>query len=175
MTQLTVPKTHVIITFSKTKHFITSAQNETLKHLRDGDSIDLDGSRIRASTISVIMPIQEYYQNFPDQRPAEPAKELIIHDDAPIEKKAERSERSLRGLIAGMTMYVENHDAGPGVKAEIKKHSARYETLYGKQFVMDDIDRARCRSSFLERDSHGYKMPCQPCIGSVLGMAKQFA
>lgn len=70
MNQLsTEVKTHVLITFSGSKHMITDEQEKTLRKASDQDRIYIGSTMIRVSTIKQVMPIEEYYQQFPEERP----------------------------------------------------------------------------------------------------------
>lgn len=61
--------THVVIT-PKTTHFIGQQTNEILEQASLEDMVELDdGSKIKVSAIMEVLPLEEYYNNFPDERP----------------------------------------------------------------------------------------------------------
>jgi len=64
-------KKFVIITFTKSHHFITEEQNEKLKHLSLTDKIEIDGCWVAMSNIAEVLTIEKYYQEYPDERPQE--------------------------------------------------------------------------------------------------------
>jgi hypothetical protein len=64
------PKTHVIVTFTKTHYFITQKQYDAINQLSvDGhtDSVEIDGSRIFFKNIADIPTLDKYRESFPDK------------------------------------------------------------------------------------------------------------
>lgn len=62
-------KTHVLITYNDSHHFINFKQNEALKNLGKDDRIEIDGSTIKGSNISEVMTLEIYYKTYPDLKP----------------------------------------------------------------------------------------------------------
>lgn len=62
-------KTHVIITFNRNIHFITLNQKNKIEMLTDKERISLGESFIRVSSISEMLPIEDYYKTHPKERP----------------------------------------------------------------------------------------------------------
>jgi len=56
-------KTHVIITFNKTEHFITLDQYKKLTTMGNDGFIEIDGSAIRITSVSEIIPVAKHKGN----------------------------------------------------------------------------------------------------------------
>lgn len=70
MNQLnTKPKTHVIITFDGLNIFITEEQNKALVGLSSDKFVKVNGIAVKGSSISTVLPIAEFYQQYPDKKP----------------------------------------------------------------------------------------------------------
>jgi hypothetical protein len=68
--QLTTnPKTHVIIFYDKSTQFITSREQELLFSTSQ-DFVRVSGQVIAVKNISKVLTTQEYYQQYPETRPA---------------------------------------------------------------------------------------------------------
>lgn len=71
MNELSVDaKTHVIITHAGSHYFITSVQNDNLGLIGLGDFFELDGNKIKGSSIAEVMSLAQYYETYPEKRPA---------------------------------------------------------------------------------------------------------
>lgn len=69
MNQLTTnPKTHVIITFTKSHHFITQKQHDSLINMGQNAQIIVDGNMIKTSNIAEIISTDKYYETYPEKR-----------------------------------------------------------------------------------------------------------
>lgn len=63
--------THVIVTHKDGHYFITEDQNKSLSQLALDGLYELDdGSKIKGSSIAEVMPLEKYYQQFPEKKPA---------------------------------------------------------------------------------------------------------
>lgn len=62
-------KTHIVITINKNKYFITSQQEIFLRTAEMRDSIYTDKGMFKVHQITEILPIEEYYNNNPEERP----------------------------------------------------------------------------------------------------------
>ena len=69
MTDLTELNTYVILTFSGNKYFITERQEKKLRGMSKDDIIPLNGNTIKASAISEIITLADYYSQHPSERP----------------------------------------------------------------------------------------------------------
>lgn len=159
-------KTHVILTFAGTKHHITSEQNEKLKFVGEKDFFQVDGTMLKMSTVSAIMPIEEYYLSKPDERPAPKLPEFVAPpvEAVPLDRQAERSEKALRGMLAGIAHYIENHGTNPVIDSEFAKRKTKYKSLYGREFEYGERDRERVLDSLSEQSGGLPKVPCRPCL-----------
>lgn len=62
-------KTHVIITYTKSHHFITAGQQAALVNLSGDQFIEIDGNKIRGSSIAEIMTMEKYRETYPEKAP----------------------------------------------------------------------------------------------------------
>lgn len=62
-------KTHIIITFTGGKYFITQEQYNVISKMDNNKKIILPSAVINTNVISEIQTINEYYNNHPDERP----------------------------------------------------------------------------------------------------------
>ena len=128
---------HVIITYGKTPHHITKKENKELQRLPNTDSIYVEGCTIRIANIAEILTISKYYEQNPKERPGVntqyledfqvPAREYV-----PIEKRAEKTEARLFGLIDGLGKYI---DENPQAKIALDMYIRKMRTflkLYGR-------------------------------------------
>ena len=129
-----LPFTHVIITFSKTRHFITAREQMALKSLPNGVLAEMGGSVVNTSSISEILTVEDFYRSHPDERPAEPPPEFQIprEEYVPLERQAERSQNRMKGLLRGLREYCATPESGPNSKAMLEKAEKRYAELYGQ-------------------------------------------
>lgn len=63
-------KTHIIITFTKAHHPITSKQNEALEGLSLDSLIDIDGNKIKGSDIAAVLEMDKYKETYPEKQSA---------------------------------------------------------------------------------------------------------
>lgn len=67
MTLSTDVKTHVIITYKGSHHFITSQQEQALTRLTNDSQIRIDGNTIRGGDIAEVLTTEKYYESFPEK------------------------------------------------------------------------------------------------------------
>lgn len=128
-----LPFTHVIVTFSKTRHFITAREQQALKSLPNGVLAEMGGSIINTSSIAEIVTVEDFYRSHPDERPTEAPPEFKVPRDeyVPLERQAERAETRMSGLVKGLREYCAKPEAGPNSKAMLERAEKRYIELYG--------------------------------------------
>ncbi len=68
MNLTTEVRTHVIITFSKSHHFITQKQNDWLVNQGRDIKFTVDGNSITTNNIAEILTIEKYYETYPDKQ-----------------------------------------------------------------------------------------------------------
>lgn len=97
-------KTHVIITFSKSHHFITSKQNDWL--IRQGKDVKftVEGSSVTTNNIAEILTIQKYYETFPDKQPKTYGQPYSEQEPITFDGVVSQAERAfkLERLLIGM-------------------------------------------------------------------------
>lgn len=59
--------THVIITYTKSHHFITAGQQAALVDLSSDQFIEIDGNKIRGSSIAEVITVEKYRETYPDK------------------------------------------------------------------------------------------------------------
>lgn len=162
----TIPFTHVVITFNKSKHFITKEEDVGLRMQPNGVLVKLGDSTINTSSISEILSLEDYYRLNPDERPQETnIFELPKEKEVSLESQIEGRERALRGLLASLAHFIENHGTNKYLAHEFERWKKSYKTRYGKEFEYDETDRARVIESFREKDIQGNpKINCKPCL-----------
>jgi len=101
MTQLTDnPKNHIIIFPDKSRRFITEKQAMIILQLagEEHKSIKIENAYYSISMIrnATIMPIEDYYQQYPDERPP------IYNEIQTFPKRNYISQTALQGIIKGL-------------------------------------------------------------------------
>ncbi len=103
--------THVVITFTGGKYFITKQYHNILKNLNFQGTITLNKSIIHAKNIAEVLPIQEYYKQHPKEIPAPkfpiftPQEDQINQILSPIKSKEKRI-RALGQMMVGLKKYI---------------------------------------------------------------------
>ena len=133
-----LPSTHVVVTFSKTRHFITARENMALKNQPNGVLVQLGESTINTSSIAEILSLEDFYRSHPDERPAEPPQEFKVprEEYVPLDRQAERSKGRMGSLVRGLREYCSTPASGPNSKAMLAKAEMRYQELYGSPVVL---------------------------------------
>lgn len=102
-------KTHVIITYTKSHHFITARQRDALVNLSSDQFIEIDGNQIRGSSIAEVMTVEKYRETYPEKIPTHYGQPYSPNYEVPLpnvyktleQKMNERKsflEAGLRGL-----------------------------------------------------------------------------
>jgi hypothetical protein len=100
-------KTHVIITHSGGYYPITTEQNTRLEMVGLNDLIEIDGNKIKGSSIAEVMTVSKFYDTHPNKKP-EPKKD----DFAKYESLAERVPvEGLPSLIRGLKRAIDQFRA----------------------------------------------------------------
>lgn len=68
--------THVIITHKDGHYPITADQNKHLTMIGQTDFIEVDGNKIKGSSIAEVMTMTQYYATYPEKRP-DPADKYV--------------------------------------------------------------------------------------------------
>lgn len=68
MNLTTEVKTHVIITYKGSHHFITSHQEQALSHLTNDSQIRVEGNTIRGGDIAEVLTTEKYYETYPEKQ-----------------------------------------------------------------------------------------------------------
>lgn len=104
--------THVIVTFSKTYLQITNEEYNQVLSLQDGGSFkNHEGQIIKGSAISELLTIEEFFNKFPDKRPAQ-------YDEfkADREDYQPSSVYARKVVIDGLRQYCREHPEALNVK-----------------------------------------------------------
>lgn len=98
-------KTHVIITYNNSHHFITIRQNEALKNMGKDDRIEIDGTTIKGGNISEVMTLEKYYETYPEKelyKYGQPAKnESYFNQEGHASEETLNKLRELKKKILG--------------------------------------------------------------------------
>lgn len=78
--------THVVMTHSKMKYFITQKQYDALLELSSSGEkgVDIQGEFVAFSSIAEIPFVETYYERFPDQRPQPEMPQFVINNSISI-------------------------------------------------------------------------------------------
>ena len=99
--------THVIVTFSKSHHFITALQEEKLRTIGLQDSFTVNGATIKASNIAEILPIATFYDMHPEKRPAGTEYKNMTGIFGTVETfSGERRKKALKSMRKGLLKCV---------------------------------------------------------------------
>ena len=110
--------THLVLTFSGSKIPVNEEQHDRLRNLGLKDNISIDGHFIKGSSISEIIPIEDYYHDHPKERPApgfemielsqkekDDMDERIREAQKPLTR--ERYLHSARSTLKGLRQYID--------------------------------------------------------------------
>ncbi len=99
---------YIIIFFDKSE---ITVPKETVDQIKDGaEMFELaDGSVYKKSSIAKMLPIDEYFQQYPDKRPYTP-KDSPVDDDITLKRKMtpEEAELAYNGLRRGLMSYIQD-------------------------------------------------------------------
>lgn len=71
-------KTHAIVTHSGAHYFISQQQNENLRNVGLNDLFEIEGNKIKGSSIAEVMTLEKYYETYPQKKQeflGQPAKD----------------------------------------------------------------------------------------------------
>jgi len=98
-------KTHAIITYNNNSYLLTAKQELKLRDLLTTDQIIIDGNRIKVATISQVMTIEKFYEEYPKKRPPTKLKEVKnLGGTYGIIKNSRKT--ALTGIIRGLKKYI---------------------------------------------------------------------
>ena len=132
MNELTIePKSHVIMTWNKTEHFITQKQHNIVINLGLQDKIIVDGNLIFGKSIAEILTLDNFYKNFPDKRPQQ---ELKPFDFKTISQtmngfSKERRKKALESMRSGFLTVFNGEPTTSSAKSILKDMNFRIDTI----------------------------------------------
>ena len=96
--------------------------------------VRFDDAMLKISTISIVMPIEDYYQMHPEKRPTHdhvqewktPREEYV-----PLEQRAEKNKAHFRGLLEGLKKYCEESKGIVALElynVKLKKYKQMYSS-----------------------------------------------
>jgi len=132
MTQLTTNvKTHVIITFSGSHHFINATQEKRLQSLSKDDQIEIDGNTIFIKSISEIITVNKYYQTFPDRKEQDTAYTAKPKHYETLINRIHKEGEAFKGLLKGLKRFCDGNPkslkANKFYQEQLKKYNLKYE------------------------------------------------
>ena len=96
--------TYAVISFTGSHYLITQDQEKKLSMINKNDNIDINGAIVRGSNIAEIIPIQEYYKQYPEKRPEQTPQPIKY---LPKEKiSAERHAKRIQAMKDGFLRSV---------------------------------------------------------------------
>lgn len=120
-----------LVTMNGTKHTITTEEYNRLMELSLDDMFVFDGKSIKASTIAETLPLEEFYTQFPEQRPSPvyANNSSWLEVDMLDNKSSKTPENALPEMIKGLEKYCkENPNAK---KAKVELHNLKQRLLKG--------------------------------------------
>lgn len=136
----TKPKTHVIITWTKSHHFITAGQQQALVNLSADQFIEIDGNKLRGSTIAEVLTMEKYRETYPDKVPYNYGQPPTPLPDVPLpniyktidQKMNERKswlEAGLRGLKKAQARFKAENRPSPNCDMMIREMELRIKNF----------------------------------------------
>jgi hypothetical protein len=134
--------THVIVTYTKSHHFITHSQYEALPDLGSKDWFQSsDGSRITGGNIAEVLTIEKFYEVHPDLKPAvefhrtdELMKELGFAGT--LEAVADNGLKAMQSFVEGLKNSIrymqDNKQPTSNAEKLLKRAQFKLETLKAK-------------------------------------------
>lgn len=103
-----VSEKSIIIFHDRSKKWISSKQAEAIYSMSGSTQkgVTIDGSFYTFSSISKILSVQDFYQQFPDERPEE-TPEWKKEDHVSLSEQVNRTPESLSGLLKGLKRYID--------------------------------------------------------------------
>jgi hypothetical protein len=150
-------KNHVALTISGNKHYITQAQAEAMLNMGKDERVTIGTTLIRMSTVAEILPLADYYDSHPEERPAQTPQNPPEEPMTPWTK--ERYLRAKRSMLRGIEKYIAGAE-------EPSKWSLDHRDKLIKQIA--EIERAPDKGEYPDpiRDS-SKTLPVQPYGGKA--------
>ena len=98
-------KTHAIITYLKNHYFLDNFQHQKLQTLGINQSINIDGVIIKSQNIAEVLPIAEYYKQYPNKQPERQYKDFTGLQNTLETFSEQRRKRALNNIINGFKKY----------------------------------------------------------------------
>jgi hypothetical protein len=128
-------RTHAVITMQGNKHLITLQQFETLQILSLDDMlrIDVRGTSIKISTIAEVLPLEEFYKQYPDQKPAVYSKmEWLEEVPQGIDGLlANAPKRGLEEMIKGIRKFIKENPGAEKAKILARRMIQLHKSMQG--------------------------------------------
>ncbi len=133
----TDPISHAIITGGGAHHLITQKVNQILEMANLDDLIETqNGTKIKVASIMEIMPITEYYNIYPQKKPAPEHDGFKKYEPILMASTKATSRNGLASMIKGLQRAVDEFRAeGKEPLNALKlldKAKKEYEVKYGK-------------------------------------------
>ena len=100
-------KTHVILTHSGGNYFITAQQNDKLRFVGLNDLFEVEGNRIKGSSIAEVMTTEKYYETYPEKKPARGINQFdnfpAFTEQIPI--------NGMPSMVRGLTKFINEQKA----------------------------------------------------------------
>lgn len=109
MNQLTISESQSVILFhDKSKKILPTVKAELLFQLSNKqEQFILDGGIYKFSAIAKIIPIEEYYQQYPSERPTVYSSNIeITIDELVDELPGDRRIRAHEGMLKGLDQFI---------------------------------------------------------------------
>lgn len=144
MTDLSIDVvTHVVLTISKIKHFITQSQFDAIIELSgsgDTKGVQIGESFLSFSNITDIVPINDYYEQFPAEKPQDTTPTKFI--ERAVTFTDIFREADIEGKIAmlrGVKKYCETNPGSQKAELLLKKLelSLKKESIENEQAAIE--------------------------------------
>ena len=120
-------KTHIVVTYSNIKHYITSEQELNLRTLGDRDKIYTDTGLLKINNIKDVLSVEEYYNNNPKERPQ---FENISYKEIPkISYSAKRNLKNLKTIRDSFLKYFNGRELKINQQEILKRMNFRIDNF----------------------------------------------
>lgn len=137
--------TFAIITFTGGHYPLTQEEHVALQGMPLDGTIQLaDGTILKGSSIAEIVPIDNLYKRFPDERPEDPLPEFKAEprdEYETLEEKAFHNEKASEGLLKGLWAYCVGHPAAQKARDMFDEKIKRHKRLFGHQPDLTGYER----------------------------------
>lgn len=126
--ELTKQSTDVILFIDKSIIFISDENGQIKKACLEKDRVVISGNIINTASISKILSVSEFYEQYPDKKPVV-RKEFNANSF--IVKRLENEKAPLEGMIRGLKKYINsNENQGTGnPERMLKKLETKLQNL----------------------------------------------